>query len=184
MPEPLTTQLVAELLQQLLSAFPSRNLASQNIVHTAEVYRNGLRGLSGDALRAAVDRAIQEDEYFPKVARLREIAAKWERYNHVTLPAQANADELWCGLCRQRSTHKERWRPVVDNINRPVLTADQKYVLLERYERLLCACASPPGFTPIENLAPPVASADAMPREMFIRATKGAAIASEATHAA
>ena len=161
--EPLTTPLVAELMQKLLTAFPSRNVAGQNLAHTAEIYRDGLKGLSGDALRAAVDRAIQEDTYFPKVARLRELAAAWERHNRVEMPTPADTDPLWCGVCRQHATYKPLWRPRADAYTRALLSHDGKYVLLESTERLKCACATPSKFVPAPGTNPPAAKLDALP---------------------
>lgn len=77
MAEPLTSALVAELMPRLYAAFPRAIRGDERYVH--DTYRNGLRGLSGDAVRAAVDVVIREDTYFPKVARLREVAAAWQR---------------------------------------------------------------------------------------------------------
>lgn len=153
MPEPLTTQLVAEQMQKLLVAFPSRNLAGQNIVHTAEVYRNGLRGLSGDALRAASDIVIQNDVYFPKVARLREVASEWTKRNAAIAAPHFRVDELYCHVCQSRVEPVERWRPCIDMANqcKQMRTADG-YVLLERYERLLCKCAAPCLYAPLAGL--------------------------------
>lgn len=147
MPEPLTSQLVAEQLQKLLVAFP-RNLGSQNPAMMADVYRNGLRGLSGDAVRAAVDRAIQEDEYFPKVARLREAATAWQRYNTTTLAPKFAKDDRWCDRCQSRAEWLERWRPQVDARYNQIPTPDKLAFLLERYDRLLCKCAPPCGYHP------------------------------------
>lgn len=97
--EPLTTQLVSELLPKLHAAFP-RTIGRDNIVMMADVYRNGLRGVSGDALRAAVDRVIQEDVYFPKVSRLRELAEAWQRHNRPSFePARRDVPWDECPVC-------------------------------------------------------------------------------------
>lgn len=98
MHEPLTTQLVAERMRDLLTAFPSRH-AGQNIAHTAEVYRNGLRGISGESFRAAVDVSIKTDQYFPKIARLRELANEWERRNRVTMAVSNPPAWNRCAVC-------------------------------------------------------------------------------------
>lgn len=99
--EPLTTQLVVEQLQKLLAAFP-RNLGAQNPGMMADVYRNGLRGLDGEAVRAAVDVAIQHDSFFPKVARLRELSSEWTRRNRATFELQHKASWDVCGVCGAR----------------------------------------------------------------------------------
>lgn len=109
MPEPLTTSLVGELLTKLSAAHP-RSLYKANPVHMCDVYRNGLRGLSGDAVRFAVDRAIQDDKDFPKVARLREIATEWERRNRpsVSVVQQApGANEKYCTVCGAKAEQQE-----------------------------------------------------------------------------
>ena len=99
MAEPLTMALITELMPRLHAAFP-RNLGKENPAMMAEVYRNGLRGLSGDAVRAAVGRAIQEDSYFPKVARIRELATAWERHNRPRLePIVREAPWNVCPVC-------------------------------------------------------------------------------------
>ncbi len=105
MHEPLTTQLVVELLQKLLAAFP-RNLGSQNPTMMADVYRNGLGGIEGEAVRAATDIAIQNDQYFPKVARLRELATEWTRRNRAT--ASVGIEPAWdvCAVCGARVKEK------------------------------------------------------------------------------
>lgn len=102
MREPVTTSLIVELLPDLLTAFPSK-LSSQNLTHTAEVYRNGLRGLDGDAVRAAVDISIKTDTYFPKIARLRELASEWTKRNRAT--ATPNIEAAWniCPVCGARA---------------------------------------------------------------------------------
>lgn len=96
--EPLTTQLVAEMLQQLLVAFPSKH-SERNLAHTAEVYRSGLRGVAGDALRGAVDVAIKTDNFFPKIARLRELALEWEKRNRVVAVTQRKESWDVCAIC-------------------------------------------------------------------------------------
>lgn len=146
MPEPLTTQLVVELLQKLLAAFP-RNLGAQNPQMMADVYRNGLRGMDGDAVRAAVDVAIQSDNYFPKVARLRELASEWTKRNRVNVGPRPG-DEGVCHICRQRPQPRERWRPKVDDRHNLVIRGE--YLLLEPFVRDLCDCAPPCWYAPID----------------------------------
>lgn len=114
MPEPLTTSLVGELLTKLSAAHP-RSLYKANPVHMCDVYRNGLRGLSGDAVRFAVDRAIQDDKDFPKVARLRELATDWTKRNSATLviKPEPGAGERYCAVCGAKVEHYEISRRVV-----------------------------------------------------------------------
>lgn len=103
MVEPLTTALILDLLPKLLVAFPSK-LSSQNIGHTADVYRNGLRGLSGSAVREAIDTCIRTDEYFPKVARIRELASVIDRKrNQAAIAARLTTWDT-CGVCGARAT--------------------------------------------------------------------------------
>ncbi len=123
MHEPLTTQLVVELLQKLLAAFP-RNLGSQNPTMMADVYRNGLRGIEGEAVRAATDLAIQNDQYFPKVARLREIATEWTRRNRAAVALRQ--EDAWdvCSICGARAVEKFITRQQRDPENRNALLWD------------------------------------------------------------
>lgn len=111
MTEPLTTELLSGLLPKLLTAFPSK-MSSQNPAYLAEVYRNGLRGLNGDAVRAAVDISIQHDSYFPKVARLRELAGEWTRRNRVTVAARFEAAWNVCAVCGAHAKQREITRAV------------------------------------------------------------------------
>ena len=109
--EPLTTSLIAELLPKLLTAFPSK-ISSQNPQHTAEVYRNGLRGMDGEAVRAAVDISIQTDNFFPKVARLRELASEWTRRNRAVAIMRVEAVWHTCSVCGAKATTRQITRTV------------------------------------------------------------------------
>src|SRR3954471_8544881 len=107
MPEPLTSSLLVEELGKLMIAFP-RNATSKDPVPLADVYRNGLHGLSGDSVRFAVGRAIQEDEHFPKVARLRELASDWSRRTNAVIDlVTRSSDELTCSVCGARAERHE-----------------------------------------------------------------------------
>lgn len=104
--EPLTTSLLLELIDRLQVAFPrSRN--GENPTQLADVYRNGLRGLSGDAVRDAVDRVIQAEEFFPKVAKIRAIATAFDRSRIVTLRRVDDGDPDKCPVCHARVTMHE-----------------------------------------------------------------------------
>ena len=166
MTEPLTLQLVVEELRRLHVAFPQNIGMRSNPSGTAEVYRNGLRGLSGSSLRVAVDRCIQDEQYFPKVAKLREIAGAWTKHNEAPTVLRPE-DELDCPNCRTRAEFVQRWRPRIDpeRHNRKVLSADGLYLMLERYERLLCKCAAPCAYAPIDGLSEPMMRLDPPPSE-------------------
>lgn len=114
MAEPLTTELVAEMLGKLHVAFP-RASNTQNAGKLADVYRNGLHGLSGDAVRAAVNRVIQEDEYFPKVARLREVSKAWMARGNAVLPFKRPSEDTYtCPICGAHATHRDLTYPKRD----------------------------------------------------------------------
>lgn len=145
--EPLTLELVAQMMRDLLAAFPSRNVAGQNIAHTAEVYRNGLRGVSGEALRAAVDLSIKSDTYFPKIARLRELASEWTKRNVVSMPSVAH--EGVCPFCHSPWVPRDRWRPAVDVMYNPI--ERDGFLYLEPFARDLCRCAPPCFYAPMSE---------------------------------
>lgn len=110
MREPLTSGLLAEQLKRLLAVFPTR-LASQNPAFMAETYKEGLRGIDGEALREAVTICIQTDQYFPKVARLRELANEWMRRNRAEAVAVNKGAWNICGVCGAEAKPKMITRP-------------------------------------------------------------------------
>lgn len=184
MPEPLTTSLVMEELQRLHVAFPQNLGMRSNPAGTAEVYRNGLRGLSGDSIRAAADRAIQDDEFFPKVAKLRELATAWMKYNQPSAEMQFAVDALWCPRCQSRASIRERWRPVVDSKFSPIVTRDGRYLLLEVYARELCNCAQACLYAPEDGVEPPAMKTGGVSRALLLRAVLNAQNVREVAHAA
>lgn len=99
MREPLTSPLLTELIEKLHVAFP-RNIGKQNPAMMVDVYRNGLRGVGGDSVREAVERLIQTEQYFPKVAQIREAAMAYDRQRTVTARVSNDPDE--CGVCGAR----------------------------------------------------------------------------------
>lgn len=111
MPEHLTTQLVAEEMQKLVVAFPGNLAAKTNPSMLADTYRNGLRGLDGDAVRAAVDIVIREDTFFPKIARLREVAGEWTRRNRASYAAKIEGAWHTCPTCGAKATTETITRP-------------------------------------------------------------------------
>jgi hypothetical protein len=114
MAEPLTVQLVLEELKRLHVAFPQNVGMRTNPTGTADVYRNGLRGLSGDAVRAAASVIIQNDQYFPKVARLRELATEWTKRNARALAPTHPVAWNVCPICFATAEPIEIERYVVD----------------------------------------------------------------------
>lgn len=130
MGEPLTSQLVASLLGELHVAFP-RNLGAQNPAMMADIYRNGLAGLSGDGVRWAVKQVIQEDKFFPKVSRLRELAQTWQRRNVIAVTVR-NGDgrpEDVCMICGARYEGVAIERVVIDKRGFAVKDGEGKVVL-------------------------------------------------------
>lgn len=153
MREPLTLELMGEMLARLRAAFP-RSTKDPAPATTVEVYRNGLRGLSGTAIRAAVDRVIQEDEYFPKVARLRDLAHAWMRVNEARPEAQVDVDPRWCPNCQTQRRIDIGYRAVVDERHRVQLSRCGKYLLLETITRDVCDCSSRSLYMPDETVQP------------------------------
>jgi hypothetical protein len=108
MPEPMTLELVLDVLRMLAAAFPGR-MDDRALMRRADVYRDNLQGMSGDALRWAAKIAIQEDSYFPKVARLRALATRWTVANTATVEAQNQRPSGWCDGCQSVARPEKRW---------------------------------------------------------------------------
>lgn len=172
MPELLTPATMLRILRDLAAVFPSRGMPDDQLVRRAEVYRDGLAGFDAEAVGHAARRAIQEDNFFPKVARLRELAAAYVTYHrqHRADVAGAIDDPLYCAQCRARCEWIRRWRPQVDHESgRWLVSANGQYVLLELYDRLLCECAPRCTYLPDPHLAVDAMPISAMP---FARPTK------------
>lgn len=148
MSEPLTSELVAEVLADLSVAFPRHDGMRTNAGRTCDLYRNGLHGLTGDAVRAAVRRSIEDDKYFPKVSELRTYATEWMKRNQAIASPVEGPVSVRCRVCGEEPEWRKRWRPKVGAQYRPLRTACGTAVLLERYERFLCRCAAPCAFSP------------------------------------
>lgn len=136
--EPLTLELVVEVMRDLHSAFPSR-MDDKALVRRAEVYRNNLEGVSGAALRYAAKRAVREESFFPKIAKLRDFARTWEQHNQAAVTIASAGDK-----CRNGHAFRweKRWRPKRTHEGWGVLelSADREWLLLEQYSRSLCEC--------------------------------------------
>lgn len=149
MSEPLTVELVADMLRTLAAAFPGRAMDDRQLMLRAEVYYNNLQGLSGNALRWAVKISIQEDQYFPKVARLRELATRWISAN-TAATVGPRADDRYCKGCGQAWAPETRWRPKPrsDGSGQQDITPDGEWLILESYSRDRCRCDAPPTYQP------------------------------------
>jgi hypothetical protein len=130
------------LMSRLLVVFPRTIGSAENI---AREYRTGVVKLPPAAIRYAVQHIIENDEYFPKVHRIRELAQDYVAKHPVAEPRKP---ELWCDRCHRLPEWETRWRPVHDGRNRPVLTEDNRHLLIEPYQRLLCKCAETSPFMP------------------------------------
>jgi hypothetical protein len=151
--EELTFALMLEQLQKLHIAFPSHAGMKANPRATAEVYRDGLQGLSGEAFRAAARIAIENGKFFPKIGELRESAAEWTRRHNVDVNRDtSSSDPLWCPNCKTNAEWRWRHRPLVDERLAPIFSPDNEYLLLVRFSRLLCRCASECLFTPDDEV--------------------------------
>lgn len=99
--EPITTPLLTQMMDKLHAAFP-RTIGKDNPAMMAGIYRDGLKGVSGEGLRHAVDRCIQLDQYYPKVARLREFARDFDKQRIIETRRPPSWDE--CPTCGARVT--------------------------------------------------------------------------------
>lgn len=142
MREPLTTELVLEVLRDLQSAFPGTKMTDSQVVRRAEIYRQNLEGVSGAALRWAMRASIQEDEYFPKVSRLRELATRWTKGN--TVDTSTTFGEVRnCRGCHQPFASEKRFRPrttLADGYGYPLTSPDGAWLMLEMFTRDVCRC--------------------------------------------
>lgn len=152
--EPVSRTLMLELIPRLRAAFP-KNMRADELPTLASVYCDGLRGCSTDAVRHAVGQAIQNDQYFPKVSRLRELVADYNRRTAV-MDAHTHSDQ-WCEQCHTNAEWIRRWTVAVDEQRRVRLSDDGLWVLLTTVERCLCRCASPSLYAPNDDAPDPPA---------------------------
>jgi hypothetical protein len=171
MPEMLSAVLVLEQLGKLRNAFPNTR-DNRSPAAVAELYREHLAGVSADALRAAVTRVIREDEFFPKVSRLRgvafEVEAARERERRAHDVSSVREDEQLCPNCRQRYYARNNYAPRMDRDEHgrlypaTMIVDEVVYVLLEPRARIVCDCSSPSHWTPVEHLTPLCAPASTL----------------------
>lgn len=159
---------VAEQLAKLRAAFPNtRDNRSPAVI--ADLYREHLAGISADVLRVAVERVIREDEFFPKIARLRglafEVEARRERERQSHAVAVAG-DEQTCPNCQHAYRWARHWAPKMVRAENgeqcPVLTPDGQYFALIPTERMVCDCSARSMWWPVDGIEPPVAKADTL----------------------
>jgi hypothetical protein len=141
--EPMTLELVVTVLRDLQAAFPSK-MDDKALVRRAEVYRDNLNGVSGQALRWAAKQAIQEDNFFPKISRLRDLATRWTIANPPTATFSAGTKDKQCARCRVPFEVEKRYRPArKDSGWGPlIVSADGKWLILEQYTRDTCRCSA------------------------------------------
>lgn len=155
MPEPLTVEVLVEQLKRLRIAFPSHQgmKTPDQVIATAEVYLDGLRGISADALRAAAKTAIETEKFFPKIVELRTLAAEWTRRHSAYIEPELK-DPLWCPRCQDRVAWVRLWVPAIDARCRPVTQEFDGvlHVKLIATARYLCRCAAPSAFAPEPDL--------------------------------
>lgn len=139
MPELLTPEFVVAQLRDLAAAHPVR-LDEKALVRRADVYYRGLEGLTGEALKHAVKKSLQTDKFFPKIARLRELALAYTLANHPTvMEINLERPSGWCDGCQSVAREQRRWRPRIDRKGRRILDGAGR-LWLEQYTRVVCKC--------------------------------------------
>jgi hypothetical protein len=159
MPELINKRIMLELLSELTAVWPSR-MDDEQQVRRAQVYRDALIGFDEAAVRHAVKRVIQEDSFFPKPARLRELAQAYVAY-HRRADAGKVVESSRCTTCGEEFQYRVHWRPATSKTMpiRWLVTACGQYLLLERFERYLCGCAPQSHYVP----EPALLGAEAVP---------------------
>jgi hypothetical protein len=148
------------ILKDLTAAFPAR-LTDDAMLRRAEVYHEALIGFSGDALKFAAKRAVQEDDYFPKARRLRELAQQYVSYENKLRDdtvVGSVADPMLCHRCHTRFEPRAQWRPKnpAGDFRFWETTADGQYLLLEQHrDRAVCECGVSSMFVPVPDVEPP-----------------------------
>lgn len=159
---PIDIGAVNDLLHELHAAFP-RAAKGTDAQATLRVYRNGLAGFSLEAVKGAVAKIIREDQHFPRVARIREVAHDWNRRNTTTASLVVGRTSRLCPICHTEPTTLNRWRPKLGAGNTLVLTADALALVLEPYSRELCGCAPACEYAPTLDSHPPAMPLSELP---------------------
>ena len=155
--ELLTNRHVAEQLGRLKAGGLTSLEFKRSPIAVIETYHRELAGVSADAFEAAVTRVLREDEFFPKIARLRTFAREWEARNRATaspVVRDTPVDEGRCQACGERWSDAPRWRPVIGERSRVQCYGDGR-VLLEEYRRIHCRCSAPATYEPDPDLDGP-----------------------------
>lgn len=154
MPDALTLDRMAELLATLDVAFPKGH--SQDTGALLHLYFEQLQRFSGEAVHHAVSLAIAEDEWFPKVARLRTLATAWARENEWKPAAVEARDETWdrCA-CGGAMRYVDWWRPRTDARHRLLVNRAAMVFYLEPLERLVCDRCGGNTLSPTPGSEPP-----------------------------
>jgi hypothetical protein len=156
---------MASILRDLQAAFPVR-IKDDELIRRAAIYHDALVGFSSDALKFAAKRAVQEDDYFPKARRLRELAQQYVSYeNKVRGDTTVGyiVDPMLCQKCHTRFEFRLQWRPKNPAVGNDrdfrfwETTADGQYLLLESHsDRTVCECGMASRYVPLPNVHPAV----------------------------
>jgi hypothetical protein len=141
---------VGDQIRRLHAAFP-RSTKMQSPEMTISVWRDGLAGIDRDAVAGSISAIIRDDEHFPRIARVREMARQWIKRNRGEVAHQYGHDRV-CPNCHEPYAAQRRYRlktvPVLGNAVAFELTSGGSAVLLEAFERELCKCAVPSPYAP------------------------------------
>jgi hypothetical protein len=141
---------VGDQIRRLHAAFP-RSTKMQSPEMTISVWRDGLAGIDRDAVEGSIGAIIRDDEHFPRISRVREMARQWIKRNRGDVVREYEGGRV-CPNCGDAYVVQRRYRvkttPVLGNAVAFELTDDNAAVLLEPFERELCKCAVPSPYAP------------------------------------
>ena len=104
---PVTRDLVTSLLTDLLTAWPYDRRA-KSLEKTADLYLRALGNLPAEAVRWAGNRAIEDDEKFPTIARIRGLALEYQKRTSAPAAFVAPpAHPYTCSICGATAQHVE-----------------------------------------------------------------------------